>query len=59
MDQLLGRQPKFKKFPFLFFFFFKLLLSLFLNKFSCLILCFLVLFFRFLEFKVGYVGGES
>ena len=31
----------------------------FFNKCSCLILCFLVLFFRFLEFKVGYGGGES
>ena len=34
-------------------------MSLFLNKFACLILCFLVLFLRFLEFKVGYGGGES
>ena len=30
-----------------------------MNKFSYLILCFLVLFFRFLEFKVGSRGGES
>ena len=41
------------------FFNFLVSLSLFLNKFSCLILCFLVLFFMFLEFKVGYGGGES
>ena len=61
MEQLLGRQPKFKKKKSFFslFFFLVTFKFVFFNKCSCLILCFLVLFFRFLEFKVGYGGGES